>query len=253
LILDLGLPLDADEATAELLPPVDGFHNPDANLLGVVLSHPHQDHHGLMRLLPPSTPLFMGAAAERIIAVAAMFIRGGTPLCAAGHLRDGVPLDVGSFRITPYLVDHSAYDSYALSVQAGGKTLFYSGDLRGHGRKAALFEKLVRCAPRGVDALLLEGSSIGRLEAEDRFPTEAELEHSLLDLVRGTRGAVLVCASAQNIDRVVTVFRAARRAHRVVVIDLYGAAILEATGNERIPQSKWTRYVSLCPNGSAVL
>ncbi|MDR3699280.1 MAG: hypothetical protein P4L56_06560 [Candidatus Sulfopaludibacter sp.] len=71
LILDLGLPLDAEEATPDLLPPVDGVRSPDPSLLGVILSHPHQDHHGLMRLLPASTPLFMGAAAERIIAAAA--------------------------------------------------------------------------------------------------------------------------------------------------------------------------------------
>ena len=239
LILDLGLPLDAEEATADLLPPVDGFHNPDATLLGVVLSHPHQDHHGLMRLLPASTPLFMGAAAERIIAAAAMFIRGGAVLKATRHLADGVPLDVGPFRVIPYLVDHSAYDSYALAVGSGGKTLFYSGDLRAHGRKAALFERLLSHAPHSVDALLLEGSSIGRLPAGDRFPTEDEIEHSLAELALQTRGAVLVCASAQNIDRVVTVFRAARRSHRVLVIDLYGAVILAATGNENIPQSHW--------------
>jgi ribonuclease J len=239
LVLDLGLPLDAEEATCDLLPPVDGFRYPDANLLGVVLSHPHQDHYGLMRLLPHSTPLFMGAAAERIIAAASMFIRGGVPLRAAGHLSDGVPFDVGPFRVTPYLVDHSAYDAYALMVQAGGKTLFYSGDLRAHGRKGPMFDKLVRCAPRQVDALLLEGSSIGRLAAEERFPTETELEESLVNLACETRGAVLVCASAQNIDRVVTVFRAARRSRRVLVIDLYGAVVLEATGNENVPQSPW--------------
>ena len=192
-----------------------------------------------MRLLPASTPLFMGAAAERIIAAAAMFIRGGVALQAARHLVDGVPLDVGPFRVTPFLVDHSAYDSYALAVESGGKTLFYSGDLRGHGRKAALFEKLLSRAPSSVDALLLEGSSIGRLPAGDRFPTEAELEHSLTELALQTRGAVLVCASAQNIDRIVTVFRAARRSRRVLVIDLYGAVVLAATGNTNIPQSHW--------------
>lgn len=239
LVLDLGLPLDAEEATSDLLPRVNGFRYPDTNLLGVVLSHPHQDHYGLMRFLPPSTPLFMGAAAERIIAAASMFIRGGAPLRATGHLADGVAFDLGPFRITPYLVDHSAYDAYALMVQAGGKTLFYSGDLRAHGRKWPMFEKLVRRAPRQVDALLLEGSSIGRLPAEERFPTETELEGALFTLARETPGAVLVCASAQNIDRVATVFRAARQSHRVLVIDLYGAVILEATGNENVPQSGW--------------
>ena len=54
LILDLGLPLDADEATPDLLPMMGGIQQADPSLLGVVLSHPHQDHYGLMRFLPRS-------------------------------------------------------------------------------------------------------------------------------------------------------------------------------------------------------
>ncbi|MBP2312932.1 MBL fold metallo-hydrolase [Azospirillum soli] len=239
LVLDLGLPLDADAALPDLLPPVAGCRDADASLLGVVVSHPHQDHYGLARRLPASTPLVLGAAAERIIAAAAPFVPGGVVLRAARHLRDGVPLEIGPFRVTPYLVDHSAYDAYALLVEAGGRRLFYSGDLRAHGRKAALFERLLARAPRGVDALLLEGSSIGRRPAEDRVPTEADLETALAALAQATSGPVLVGASAQNIDRVVTVFRAARRTGRLLVIDLYAAAILAATGNPNIPQSHW--------------
>jgi ribonuclease J len=67
LILDLGLPLDADRATPDLLPATAGVRSPDPSLLGVILSHPHQDHHGLMQFLPQTTPLYMGAATERII------------------------------------------------------------------------------------------------------------------------------------------------------------------------------------------
>jgi mRNA degradation ribonuclease J1/J2 len=52
---------------------------------------------------------------------------------------NGVPLEFGPFRITPHLVDHSAYDACALEVEADGRRLFYSGDIRAHGRKGALF------------------------------------------------------------------------------------------------------------------
>ena len=45
--------------------------------------------------------------------------------------------------------------------------------------------------------------------------------------------------SAQNIDRIVSIFRASRRCGRRVVLDLYAAAILEATGNLNLPQSDW--------------
>jgi diguanylate cyclase (GGDEF)-like protein len=41
-------------------------------------------------------------------------------------------------------------------------------------------------------------------------------------------GLVLVHTSAQNVDRIVSIFRAARRTGRRLVIDLYAAAILES-------------------------
>lgn len=45
--------------------------------------------------------------------------------------------------------------------------------------------------------------------------------------------------SAQNIDRVVTLYRACKRTGRPLIIDLYAAAILAATENKNIPQSDW--------------
>ena len=76
-------------------------------------------------------------------------------------LRDLQPIAVGPFRITPLLVDHSAYDAYALLIEARGKRLLYTGDLRAHGRKASLFERLVKQPPQEIDVMLMEGTSIG--------------------------------------------------------------------------------------------
>jgi len=47
ILLDLGLPLDADEATPELVPDVAGLRSQDPSLLGIVISHGHGDHWGL--------------------------------------------------------------------------------------------------------------------------------------------------------------------------------------------------------------
>ena len=44
-----------------------------------------------------------------------------------------------------------------------------------------------------------------------------------------TEGLALVHASAQNIDRVVSIMRARKRTRRKLIIALYTAAILEAT------------------------
>jgi ribonuclease J len=56
LLLDVGLPLDAAEASPDLLPKVEGVQTSDDRLVAVALSHPHQDHYGFKRFLPPRSP-----------------------------------------------------------------------------------------------------------------------------------------------------------------------------------------------------
>lgn len=87
---------------------------PDDSLLGVVLSHPHLDHYGLAFRVPPSTRVLMGSAAERILEASAIFTPSGGTFENVTHLENGKTLPLGPFKITPYLMDHSAYDSYAM-------------------------------------------------------------------------------------------------------------------------------------------
>jgi ribonuclease J len=53
--------------------------------------------------------------------------------------------------------------------------------------------------------------------------------------------------SAQNIDRLVTLFRAAKRTGRTFVTTLYGASIAEATGNANIPKADWPQVRVFIP------
>ena len=239
LILDLGLPLDAEDDVG-LLPSVsyDG-------LRAVLISHPHQDHYGLLHHLPQEVPVAMGAAARRIIRAAAPFTRQKIVALTGPDLEHRKSVDFWPFLVTPFLVDHSAYDAYALLVEAGGKRLLYSGDIRAHGRKSGITENLLSHPPKDIDALLLEGSSLSRLPDDADFPSEEDLENLLMNSMRATEGLVMVYTSGQNLDRLVSVYRASRKCGRTLVIDLYAATVLEATGNEKLPQSHW-EGVALC-------
>jgi ribonuclease J len=255
LLLDLGLPLDAGDADPSLLPDISGLRKNDPTLLGIVLSHCHRDHWGLIPLVTSGVPLFLSTATDRIMRAASAFVPGGFAPEASGHLADGKPLAIGPFTVTPYLVDHSGFDAYALLVQAGGKTVFYSGDFRGHGRKGALFERFLRCPPSNVDLMLMEGSSLGRLANDEAFPTEAMLEEQFLKSFRNTSGLALVACSAQNIDRVVTVYRAAKKSGRQLVVDAYAAEVLKATGIPSIPKpaDNWTDVRVFIPQRQRVM
>ncbi|HEY3029367.1 MAG TPA: hypothetical protein VGJ68_04195 [Bradyrhizobium sp.] len=115
---------------------------------------------------------------------------------------NGTPRYFGPFRVTPHLVEHSAYDAHAIEVEAGGKRLFYSGDIHGHGRKAALFEKLVSHPPKKIDVMLM--ASFGRLGPDRSFPTESEIEQRLVELFGQASGLALIAASARNINHMVS-------------------------------------------------
>jgi len=239
LVLDIGQPLDSPDAESVEMPRVKGLKTSDDSLLGVVLSHPHIDHYGLAFRVPPSTRFLIGTATERILEASAIFTPSGGTFENVTHLENGKPLPLGPFKITPYLMDHSAYDSYAVLVEGDGKRIFYTGDLREHGRKGSLFTRLVAHPPPGVDLLLMEGTTVSRKNSEKGFPTENDLQKEFEHIFRTTIGMPLVWCSGQNIDRLVTVFKAARRCRRQFIIDMYTAEILRATGNSKLPQADW--------------
>jgi ribonuclease J len=235
LVLDAGRPLDSGLDTELPLPPVEGLASGDPSLLGVIVSHGHPDHYGLVPGVHPSIPIYLGQATERILRDALFFSSAGADLHPAGYLVDRQPLRLGPFIVTPLLVDHSAFDSYALLVDAGDRRLLYSGDLRSHGRKPGAWRRMIEQPPADVNVMLLEGTRLSRTDEATNI-TEADVEQGIADLCRDTAGMVLACYSAQNIDRLVSVYRAARKTGRTLVIDLYGATIAAATGLRTIPQ-----------------
>jgi ribonuclease J len=133
-----------------------------------------------------------------------------------------------------------------LLIEAGGRRLLYSGDIRAHGRKGALFERLVNNPPQDIDTMLMEGSSLGRLDENAQFPTEAEIEARLAENFK-LPGFVMISASAQNIDRMVSIYRACKRTERTLLLDLYAMEILRATGNSNLPSVGWSNLAVYVP------
>ena len=241
IVLDVGLPLESDLAEVPL-PPVSGFTVSDPSLLGVYISHPHLDHYGLAPKLLPETPILIGKGAQRILEAARAFIPAGVRFKNTIEIKDRTPITLGPFTLTPYLVDHSAYDAYALLVEAEGQRLFYSGDFRGHGRKGKLLDRLVSNPPKDVDVLLMEGSTLGRSGIDNKYPSESDLETKFLELFQSIKGMALVWCSGQNVDRLVTVYRACRRSGRQFIADMYTASVLRAIENPRLPQPGWAGF-----------
>jgi len=121
-------------------------------------------------------------------------------------------------------MDHSAFDAYAFLIEGDGKRILYSGDFRGHGRKTDAYKWFLHHAPKNVDYLLLEGTMVGR--ASGREESEDDLQVRFTDLFKENK-LNLVSVSAQNIDRLVTIYKACNAAGKTLVIDPYIAGILK--------------------------
>lgn len=237
IVIDVRRPLSAGWSEEVTLPDVPGLAEGDASLCGLLISHPHLDHYGLVGGVGAGVPIFIGAEAASVLRAASFFSPAGVNLEAAGFFRDRESLCIGPFVVTSYLNDHSAFDAYSLLIEADGRRVFYTGDIRAHGRKASLFEALLAQPPMGVDVMLMEGTHVRADATHDAtvFETETDLEYRFAELFAETKGAVAVLGSAQNLDRLVTVYRAARRTGRQLVVDLYGATVAAAT-RRSIPQ-----------------
>lgn len=236
LLLDAGEPLDCNDAVQ------NSHHIPTTldtsrDVDGLVISHPHQDHWGLLNQLPLRWPVWCGQAAGILMDMTAR-VRGERIARPFLTYRSGEKFSVGPFDITPYLTDHSAFDAHMLLIECAGKRVLYSGDFRRTGRKGVLVKRLLASPPADVDVLLLEGTALGRTEV---FRTESELERDFESLFNCTEGRVFVSWSAQNIDRTVTIYRACKRSGRTLILDVYTLDILERLSKlgYRLPRLGW--------------
>jgi len=242
IIIDAGLPLpfmDGDSKEECLPQPLfndirSGRNKPDA----VFLSHAHLDHYGLVSFLPPDAPIYCGKNTRKLMELSCLLDPEKHLISGLKHFEPSENVRIGSFTITPRLMDHSALDAYGFIVKADKKTLFYTGDFRAHGRKNHLFENMVSNPPR-IDVLIMEGTLVGP-RSDEAFVSEPELEEKFIGVMKKCKGVVFVTAASQNIDRLVTLFRAAKRVHRKFIIDLYTAEVLDnLTDYPCLPKTNW--------------
>ncbi|MCC6503625.1 MAG: MBL fold metallo-hydrolase [Deltaproteobacteria bacterium] len=257
ILLDLGMPLTQPNGSdwprgtmtrpsqelraGGVLPDVDGLYDDSKpEFSAVVLSHAHLDHHGLAHHIHPDVPVYGSRGTIEMLKASSLFIPG---IAIPADMRE-LPFDaavaIGSFAVRGIPVDHAAPDSRALLIEADGQRILYSGDLRAHGHQRHLFDSLPEMAGP-IDVLILEGTTVGQAQEAHGFPNESDVERRLSDLLKSNKGLVVVIASGQNIDRAISVYHAALKSGRELVIDPYQAYILMKLKDicHEAPQFDW--------------
>jgi ribonuclease J len=134
-----------------------------------------------------------------------------------------------------------------LLVEVDGRKILYSGDFRLHGRKAGLVEGIMQTPPKDINLLILEGTNLG---TEKPTISESQLEEKFVALAKKISGRMFVSWSGQNIDRTVTLYRAAKRSGRQLVIDLYTAEVLDLISDgTRLPRAGFDNLKGVITNG----
>ena len=226
ILLDAGLELD-DEKQNELpnIPELFEFAGYDA----IFVTHYHGDHFGLVYKAHKAIPVYIGERGYNIIKASDNY-KGIETITPKGFLRHNEEIVVGDITITPFLCDHSAFDSYMLLCKSGEERILYTGDFRSNGRKP--FGMLLNSLPKKINKLICEGTTFSR---EGYFAeTEKSLEEKAVRMFSENKGPVFILQSSMNIDRIVTMYRASKRTGRVFLEDAYMAGVTTAAG-EKIP------------------
>jgi ribonuclease J len=223
LIVDCGVSFASEEQLPGvdlILPDIRYLLEERRNILGLVLTHAHEDHMGALIDLWPklNVPLYATPFAAALFE-ARRLSEPGAPTIPVNV----VPLN-GSIALGPFTVDfinvaHSIPESNALAIRTALGTVVHTGDWKidltpvvGAPTDQA---KLTALGDQGTLALIGDSTNAVR---DGRSPSEADVAKTLTELIRTAPARVAVTTFASHVGRIRAVADAARLAEREVVV-----------------------------------
>ena len=236
LMVDLGVAFAGAELPGIdlIMPDVEFIEGLKRNLVGLVITHAHEDHLGAIGDL--WSRLGCNVYATRFAAgllQSKALSEPGAPPVPIHVVGLGTSVDLAPFAVEFVAVAHSIPESAALVVRTPAGTVVHSGDWKIDATPMVGLPtdvaRLRAVGDGGVLALICDSTNILR---EGVSPSEADVARTLSDLIASAPGRVAVTTFASNVARIRAVAEAAAATGRqVVVIGRAMQRVLDVAGD----------------------
>lgn len=234
IIIDFGEELSDEENRNKEEVKIEGLTHGKPSYDGVFITHSHSDHIGLIDRIMTEIPVYVEKESQKIYEVSNDFSfkksKNDTKLV---KFKKPILINDGDIVVTYYRIDHSAFNSAVLLIETEGKRILHTGDFRRNGYKGKWFESTLKEIGQ-VDYLITEGTCLNRDDIQNK--TEYDILKKELNPIFAQYKQIFVLQSSTNIDRIVTMFKAAKKANKKFVEDICTANItMRLDKRHRIP------------------
>ena len=190
------------------------------NLLGIFITHAHEDHIGALVEMWPRlrAPVYATRFAVSLLETRRLS-EPGAPKIDLKEIAPGRRIEVGPFSVEYVPVAHSIPESNALAIRTPHGLVVHTGDWKldptpylGSLTSEADFRRL---GDEGVLALIGDSTNVVR---DGVSPSESDVARELAKLIRDAPHRVAITTFASNVARMRSVADAARECGREVVV-----------------------------------
>ena len=222
LIVDLGVSFGGPELPGVdlVMPDITFLENERPNILGLVVTHGHEDHFGAILDLWPKLkiPVYCTAFTAGLLDTKRELDYSSYDLPVT-IFKAGDRFELGPFSLEAIAVAHSIPEAVSLAVKTPLGTVIHTGDWKidlAPSLGAPTDEKRFReLGDEGVLALVCDSTNAMR---EGVSPTERDVLNSLTEIISNEKGRVAVTTFSSNVGRILSITRAAKEAGRQVLL-----------------------------------
>jgi ribonuclease J len=203
-----------------ILPDLQFIEDRVDDLLGIVLTHGHEDHIGALPYLAADlgVPLYATPFTAGLIH-GKLQEEGIDDRVEVNVVKEEGPFDIGPFKITYTPLAHSIPEGNAVLIEAPYGKVFHTGDWKLDEAPSlggsATAEELTAIGDKGVLALVCDSTNVFNPEASG---SEADVRTGLDEVVAAAKGRVLVTTFASNAARLQTLGDVARDTGRELCV-----------------------------------